>query len=147
MEGHIARDHAVRSCEVTQVNQLLKEIEDHDGIVVLCTNHFEALDEAVLRRLDLKVRFERLTAAAAREAFIATASVLGITTHDAEETLAHRPYAGNTVSLGDLAAALRQAQLRSDAPDAALLRECVDAEINAREAQKGRPMGFMAALS
>jgi broad-specificity NMP kinase len=141
-----SRESAVRSWEVTQVNQLLKEMEDHDGIVVLCTNHLAAFDEAVLRRLDLKVRFERLTAPHAREAFIAAAAPLGIAAVDADAAFDAQPFTANTVALGDVAAAMRQAQLRSDAPTAALLHGCIAAEVAAREALQGRAMGFMAAL-
>ena len=54
------RDHAVRSWEVSQVNELLEQLSDFDGIVVLATNRLDALDEAVLRRMDAKIRFDVL---------------------------------------------------------------------------------------
>lgn len=63
------REHAVRNWEVSQVNELLEQIEDYDGVVVLATNRFEALDPAVLRRMDAKIRFEVMTAAQVQLAF------------------------------------------------------------------------------
>ncbi len=55
-----SREHAVRNWEVTQVNELLEQLSDFDGIVVLATNRLDALDSAVLRRMDAKIRFDVL---------------------------------------------------------------------------------------
>lgn len=55
-----SREHAVRNWEVSQVNELLEQLSDFPGIVVLATNRLEALDGAVLRRMDAKIRFEGL---------------------------------------------------------------------------------------
>ncbi len=41
-----------------EVNLLLQEIERYDGIVILTTNMFGALDDAVLRRVQYRVTFE-----------------------------------------------------------------------------------------
>jgi SpoVK/Ycf46/Vps4 family AAA+-type ATPase len=138
------REHATRSWEVSQVNQLLKEIEAFDGVVALCTNSFQTLDSAVLRRLDLKVGFARLTAAAAREAFLAAADSLGIPAADAEHAASVRSFVSDEFALGDIAVAIRQARLRSNAPSAALLRECLEAERRARLDREGRSIGFLA---
>jgi len=138
-----SREHAVRSWEVTEVNQLLKELEAFEGIVALCTNSFQTLDTAVLRRLDLKVGFDRLTAVAAREAFLAAADTLGIASGEAEDVVDAAPVAPGDFALGDFAVAMRQAQLRASAPTAALLRESLEAERRARLNQNGRSIGFV----
>jgi len=50
-----SRDSATRNWEITQVNELLMQLHDFEGVVVLATNRLEYLDEAVLRRMDAKV--------------------------------------------------------------------------------------------
>jgi transitional endoplasmic reticulum ATPase len=138
------REHATRSWEVSQVNQLLKELEAFDGVVALCTNSFHTLDPAVLRRLDLKVGFGRLLAPAAREAFLLAAESLGLPAAHADTVLAAQPIPGEEVSLGDMAVAIRQARLRAATPSAALLRECVEGELRVRLGREGRSIGFLA---
>lgn len=41
------------------VNLLLREIEEFDGVLVMTTNRYEALDTALERRIALRVRFNR----------------------------------------------------------------------------------------
>lgn len=137
-----SREGAQRSWEVTQVNQLLKELEAYDGLVALCTNHFQALDTAVLRRLDLKVRFARLRAADAREAFFEACAVLNIGGGEAAAAVLAAPLAEDAYSLGDFAVVLRQARLRAREPNAALLRDCLEAERRTRGEREGRAIGF-----
>ncbi len=139
-----SREGACRSWEVSQVNQLLKELEDYDGLVALCTNFFETLDAAVLRRLDLKVRFARLRAEAAAEAFVEAASVLGAGAEEVRAVLGRRPLEGEAYALGDFAVALRQARLRARVADAGLLRESLEAERRVRDERFGRAIGFSA---
>ena len=55
------RRDAQRSWEVTQVNELLTQMEAFDGIFVCTTNLMEKLDPASLRRFAFKVRFDPLT--------------------------------------------------------------------------------------
>jgi SpoVK/Ycf46/Vps4 family AAA+-type ATPase len=61
VEGLLAnREHAVRNWEVTQVNELLEQLGEFQGVVVVATNRLDAIDPAALRRLDIKVHFEAL---------------------------------------------------------------------------------------
>ena len=55
------RRGAQRSWEVTQVNELLTQMEAFEGIFVCTTNLIEKLDPASLRRFAFKVRFDPLT--------------------------------------------------------------------------------------
>lgn len=52
-----SRVGAVASWEVSQVNELLVHIESFSGILILGTNFVDALDEALIRRMDFKVKF------------------------------------------------------------------------------------------
>ncbi len=55
------RRDARQSWEVTQVNELLTQIEAFNGIFICTTNLMEKLDQASLRRFDFKVKFDYLT--------------------------------------------------------------------------------------
>ncbi|MDS4027716.1 MAG: AAA family ATPase [Candidatus Contendobacter sp.] len=46
--------------EVTQVNELLTQMEAFDGIFIATTNLMESLDAASLRRFPWKIRFDFL---------------------------------------------------------------------------------------
>lgn len=54
------RERAQHAWEITQVNELLCQLEAFDGILVGTSNRMEAQDEAAFRRFDLKVRFRPL---------------------------------------------------------------------------------------
>ena len=51
------RSMAARSWEVTQVNEMLVQMESFDGIFIATTNLIDNLDKACLRRFDLKLEF------------------------------------------------------------------------------------------
>ncbi len=54
------REGAERSWEVSQVNEMLTQMESFAGVFIASTNLMDKLDPAVLRRFDLKVRFDPL---------------------------------------------------------------------------------------
>lgn len=56
------RRDAQHSWEVTQVNELLTQMEAFEGIFICTTNLMEKLDQASLRRFAFKVKFDYLTA-------------------------------------------------------------------------------------
>ncbi len=53
-----SRDKAEHSWESTQVNELLIQMENFKGIFISSTNRFEDLDAAVMRRFNLKLKFD-----------------------------------------------------------------------------------------
>ena len=55
------RSFARSQWEVTMVNELLQHMERFPGIFVVCTNLFEGLDAAALRRFTFKLEFNALT--------------------------------------------------------------------------------------
>lgn len=55
------RAGASRSWEVTQVNELLTQMESYQGVFVASTNLVNSLDQASLRRFDLKLKFDHMT--------------------------------------------------------------------------------------
>lgn len=54
------RRGAARSWEVTQVNEMLTQMEAFAGVFVATTNLMDGLDAAALRRFDLKAKFDFL---------------------------------------------------------------------------------------
>jgi ATP-dependent 26S proteasome regulatory subunit len=71
VDGLLAnREHAVRNWEVTQVNELLEQLGEFQGVVVVATNRMDAIDPAALRRLDIKVHFEALKPIQVRTGFV-----------------------------------------------------------------------------
>jgi len=54
------RGKAHRSWEITQVNELLVQMESYEGLFFCTTNFMDVLDSAVFRRFDLKVKFDYL---------------------------------------------------------------------------------------
>ena len=61
------RRQARHSWEVTQVNELLTQMEAFRGLLIATTNRLEALDQAVLLRFAVKLRFDYLRAEQAVE--------------------------------------------------------------------------------
>jgi len=61
-----SRSKADHSWEVTQVNELLHQMENFNGVMIGATNFFENLDPAVLRRFTFKIEFGYLDEAGKR---------------------------------------------------------------------------------
>ena len=55
-----SRERANQSWEVTQVNELLHQMENFDGILFCATNFLSNLDAATLRRFTFKIAFDYL---------------------------------------------------------------------------------------
>ena len=55
------RNNAVRSWEVSQVNEMLTWMESHEYPFVCTTNLLDTLDEASLRRFTFKIKFDFMT--------------------------------------------------------------------------------------
>lgn len=70
------RQGAQRSWEVTQVNEMLTQMEDFRGIFIASTNLMDSLDGAAMRRFDARVRLGFLGAAQAWEMFTGLAQAL-----------------------------------------------------------------------
>ena len=56
------RRGATHSWEVTQVNEMLTQMEAFSGVFIATTNLMDGLDPAALRRFDLKAKFDYLAA-------------------------------------------------------------------------------------
>ncbi len=72
------RRNALQSWEITAVNEMLTQMESYNGIFIASTNLMTNLDQAALRRFDLKIKFKFLKPEQAWALFQRHCSVLGI---------------------------------------------------------------------
>ena len=128
------RSGAARNYEVQQVNELLTQMENFNGIFIAATNFNARLDNASRRRFALKVKFDYLT----RE---------GI------ETVWHSFFPKMecpaqvkrmaTLAPGDFSAVYNQLRyLPSHRLTAECIAEALEKEVEAKEGENRRKMGF-----
>jgi len=123
------RSNAVRSWEVTQVNEFLTGMEHFEGIFIASTNLLRDLDQAVFRRFDFKIEFRPLTRAQRLALCNQILRDQAQTELDASNPVTRRLEALDQLTPGDFAAALRRLRLvkrlNADAFLDALAEECV----------------------
>ena len=76
------RSRAVRNWEISQVNEMLTQMEHFEGVFIASTNLFENLDEACLRRFDIALKFDYLTEESSSVFFRELCRSLGLTASD-----------------------------------------------------------------
>ena len=101
------RRGARNSWEVTQVNEMLVQMENFDGIFIATTNLMKGLDQASLRRFDMKLEFGYLKPKQAWKMFRNECRVLGID-DGTKESLKQQIFSLNNLAPGDFAAVKRQ---------------------------------------
>ena len=109
------RARAVRSWEVTHVNELLVQMEGFEGVFFCATNLIDALDPAVFRRFALKLRFDPLRAEQRWEMLVATLAALDIplSSGASDERLRSALHRQSGLTPGDFAAVSRKIRLLS----------------------------------
>ena len=63
------REHASESWQVAQVNEILRQMENFDGVMVAATNFCKNLDPATMRRFTFKLEFDYLDDAGKKSFF------------------------------------------------------------------------------
>jgi SpoVK/Ycf46/Vps4 family AAA+-type ATPase len=134
------RRGAQRSWEITLVNEMLTQMERFPGVFVATTNLLKDLDQAALRRFDLKVGFDYLTEAQAEGLMGRLCVSLGLAPPGSEERAALTRI--GLLTPGDFAVVARQHRFRGFA-DAAALVEALRQECRLKDGFR-RPMGFLA---
>jgi SpoVK/Ycf46/Vps4 family AAA+-type ATPase len=130
------RRGAQRNWEVTEVNEMLTQIESFPGVLIASTNLMDGLDQAALRRFDYKVRLDYLRSAQAVAMLERYCARWGIALC-AEKAERLKPL---SLTPGDYAVVARRHRL---APyrDADAVVEDLRAEAALRQPNRG--MGFM----
>ena len=72
------RGDAVRKWEITQVNEMLVQMESFEGIFIATTNLMDRLDRASIRRFDMKIEFGYMEGAQAAKLLQKECESLGI---------------------------------------------------------------------
>lgn len=135
------RSDAAHSWEVTQVNELLTQMESFDGIFIASTNLMQVLDKASLRRFDFKIRFDAMSAVQCRKYLALLVPGAGAT------VLAHALAQIGTIgplTPGDFANVMRQLQVFGEANDPARIVELLAEESRIRAGTRSRGIGFSA---
>jgi SpoVK/Ycf46/Vps4 family AAA+-type ATPase len=132
------RTKAQRSWEVTQVNEMLTQMEAFDGIFIASTNLMDQLDAAALRRFDLKVRFDYLRPEQAWAMFQDAARRLAI---EPDSAVKGRLASMGILTPGDFATVLRQARMNRPKNARELLLR-LEAECQVKPDHRRKPIGF-----
>ena len=103
------RSMAARSWEVTQVNEMLVQMESFDGIFIATTNLIDNLDKACLRRFDLKLEFGYLLPDQAQNLFKKECALLKV---KFDENASKKVSNLGLLAPGDFASVRRQAKFR-----------------------------------
>ena len=133
------RRGAQRSWEVSQVNEMLTQMEAFGGVFIASTNLMQGLDPAALRRFDLKVKLDFLRPEQAWVLLQRHCAQLGLPTPEAEEQ--SRLARLRQLAPGDFAAVLRQSRFNPLASAAALVA-ALEGECGLKEGGRNA-MGFV----
>ena len=134
------RRKARHSWEVTAVNEMLTQMESYRGLFIASTNLILDLDQASLRRFDLKVHFGYLATAQAQALFAAHLKALAL--KDPQNSAATRLRGEACLTPGDFAAVARRGRFKPFA-SANELAGALLAECQLKSTGQQRPIGFM----
>ncbi len=132
------RENAERSWEVSQVNEMLTQMETFDGVFIASTNLMDTLDAASLRRFDLKIEFRFLKPEGAWSLFQDTAVSLGFDVEESDHLKLGRV---RNLTPGDFANVMRQSRLRP-IKSAAQLLDQLKAEVALKPESRTKSLGF-----
>ena len=132
------RGKARHSWEVTQINEMLTQIESFPGVLIASTNFPNHLDAASLRRFDLKLGFGYLKPEQIRRLLISWSRSLALCPPDADDLAMVEKL--DTATPGDFAAVARQHKFQPFSNARALL-QAVIAESEIKIA-RSRQIGF-----
>ena len=104
----LSRANSAHRWEVTQVNELLQQIDQFAGVLICATNQFAQLDAAVHRRFDFKLEFRPLTSAQALTLFC---QMCDCQMNDLPAEVAAHLAACTTLTPGDFAVVRRRQRL------------------------------------
>lgn len=124
-----SRSEAKHSWEITQVNELLTQMEEYEGLFICTTNLLEKLDAASLRRFDWKIAFSAMTASQRWAFFLQELHLLGGSIEAAKHLQPFVRQQLNGLTPGDFAPVSRQFRLLRQVPNAQEYFERLRAEL------------------
>ena len=136
------RRGAQRSYEVTEVNEMLQQMERHHGVFICTTNLLDRIDQAALRRFTFKIKFKPLTAEQ-RERMFVTEALKGDANALTDE-VRRRLAKLEQLAPGDFAAVTRQTDILAAEFTVEEFLEQLEAEHRIKpEVREQRSMGFV----
>ena len=134
------RTQAKQSWEVTQVNEMLVQMENFDGVFIATTNLIDTLDTASLRRFDLKLEFGFLKPEQGFKMFQELSKELALPKPSKE----FKEKVGSLQHLtpGDFAAVVRQNRFRPIENTEDFMQRLVD-EVAVKKIDSSKKMGFL----
>lgn len=134
------RGSARHSWEISQVNEMLTQIEVFEGLFIATTNLIDSMDPAVMRRFDMKIHFNFLEPHQADLLLQKTATHLGI---PSELNQSHvKELTRYKLTPGDFAVAARQSRFKKIASIGDLML-VLEQEAKQRGRIYSRPLGFV----
>jgi len=141
VDGFLAeRGHAKVNWERTQVNEMLVQMENFEGIFIATTNLIDHLDKASLRRFDLKLEFKALSLIQLIEIFTAHAQELKLEAPN--QVILQELQHIKEATAGDFATILRQHRFRKINNTTELLQRLKE-EIKIKNIENAKTMGFI----
>jgi SpoVK/Ycf46/Vps4 family AAA+-type ATPase len=135
-----SREDATASWQVSQVNEMLVQMENFDGIFIATTNLMDNLDKASLRRFDLKLKFDYLSKIQAWNMFVSYCKELKIS--KLQDELKTTVENLNYLTPGDFAAVVRQSRFRPIKDTCDFINRLED-EIKVKNITNSKKMGFV----
>ena len=137
-----SRQSAHRSWEVTQVNELLVQMEAFEGLFICSTNLMDSVDAASLRRFVMKIEFGFMNNDQKWRMFVKTAEKACHSIQDDDESL--RPALDRIKNLtpGDFAVILRKQHMLDRKFTPAQVLEMLEQESGAKNQNKSVVRGF-----
>ena len=131
------RRGANQSWEVTQVNELLVQMENFDGLFICSTNLMDDLDQASLRRFAIKIEFDYLKPEQALK--MLNHECVGKPAAEDGQAIAMM----SNLAPGDFAAVKKRMEILGlDATPEVMIQE-LKVEVSIKEHQSSRPIGFV----
>lgn len=137
------RRGAAHGWEITQVNEMLTQMEHFAGLFICSTNLADQLDRAALRRFAIKVRFEYLDASRVERLFRSLLHELGVPGQEralSPEVAALR--ALRNLTPGDFAAVSRKFRVLGGTPTPAEVQRALREESDLKREGRGGSIGF-----
>ena len=133
------RRGAQRRWEVRMVNEMLTQMESFSGIFIASTNLMDGLDQAALRRFDLKAKFDFLSTEQVWKLFIRHCKQLDLTNR--KKALPQQLAAVEYLTPGDFAAVARMSRF-NPLQSAEAFIQSLASEISHKEQNKKLKFGF-----
>jgi SpoVK/Ycf46/Vps4 family AAA+-type ATPase len=140
-----SRELAQRSWEVTEVNEMLVQMENFEGIFIAATNLIDNFDLAAFRRFDMKIRFDCLTPEQRWEVFVKLLREKPDNPEELRDQYISQLAQLDDLSIGDYRAAIRNLNIRNTTVTAETLFNVLMEECKFKHLDKmnKRPVGFV----